>query len=73
MLTPYFLHHRKLLGDLARLAYETVREMMAASTGKTDARPYMVAVNPDLRVSPPFIHPGASHWIFRARRLSILA
>ena len=28
MLRPYFLFHRELLGELARLAYETVREMM---------------------------------------------
>ncbi len=26
MLRPYFLYHQELLGDLARLAYETVRE-----------------------------------------------
>jgi hypothetical protein len=26
MLRPYFLHHRELLGELARLAYETVRQ-----------------------------------------------
>ena len=31
MLRPYFLHHRELLGDMARLAYDTVREMMAAA------------------------------------------
>ena len=44
MLRPYFLHHRELLGDLARLAYETVREMMAAAVDEPDARPGMVAV-----------------------------
>jgi len=32
VLTPYFLFHRKPLGDLARLAYESVREMMAAAS-----------------------------------------
>lgn len=31
MLRPYFLHHRELLGDMARLAYDTVREMMSAA------------------------------------------
>ena len=44
MLRPYFLYHRELLGDLARLAYETVREMMAAASDEPDARPGMVAV-----------------------------
>ena len=44
MLRPYFLFHRELLGELARLAYETVREMMAAAAGESEARPGMVAV-----------------------------
>jgi len=44
MLRPYFLYHRELLGELARLAYETVREMMAAAVEQSDARPGMVAV-----------------------------
>jgi Transposase zinc-binding domain len=35
MLRPYFLFHRELLGELARLAYETVREMMAAAAGES--------------------------------------
>jgi len=39
MLRPYFLCRRELLGDLARLAYETVREMMAAAIEEPDARP----------------------------------
>lgn len=34
------------LGDIARLAYETFREIMAAATDETDARPGMVAVEP---------------------------
>ena len=33
MLRPYFLHHRELLGGLARAAWETVRELMAAAVG----------------------------------------
>ena len=37
MLRPYFLHHRELLGDMARLAYETVREMMADAVDEPDA------------------------------------
>jgi len=46
MLRAYFLYHRELLGELARLAYETVREMMAAAidVDVNDARPGMVAV-----------------------------
>jgi len=27
-LRPYFMNHRELLGDLARLAYETIQELM---------------------------------------------
>jgi ribosomal protein S27E len=44
MLRPYFLHHRKLLGGLARAAWETVRELMVAATGGEGPRPGMVAV-----------------------------
>jgi len=44
MLRPYFLFHRALLGELARIAYDTVREMMAAALDEPDARPGMVAV-----------------------------
>ena len=44
MLRPYFLHHRELLGDLACLAFNTVREMMAAAVDEPGARPGMVAV-----------------------------
>jgi hypothetical protein len=41
MLRPYFLHHRELLGEMARLAYDTVREMMAAAVDEPGARPGM--------------------------------
>ena len=44
MLRLYFLHHRELLGCLARAAWETVRELMVAATGGEDLRPGMVAV-----------------------------
>jgi hypothetical protein len=44
MLRPYFLYHRELLGELARLAFETVREMMAEAVERPDARPGMLAV-----------------------------
>ena len=39
MLRPYFLHHRELLGGLARAAWETVLELMcaaAADQSRTD-------------------------------------
>jgi len=44
MLRLYFLHHRELLGDLARAAWETVLELMVAATGEQTLRPGMVAV-----------------------------
>ena len=44
MLRPYFLHHRELLGELARVAWGTVRELMAAATVEEGLRPGMVAV-----------------------------
>ena len=44
MLRLYFLHHRELLGELAGLAYETIREMMAVVAEEPHARPGMVAV-----------------------------
>ena len=44
MLRPYFLHHRELLGGLARAAWETVLELMCAASGDEGMRPGMVAV-----------------------------
>jgi len=44
MLRPYFLHHRELLGGLARAAWETVLELMIAAVGDETIRPGMVAV-----------------------------
>jgi hypothetical protein len=44
MLRPYFLHHRGLLGGLARAAWETALELMCAATDDEDLRPGMVAV-----------------------------
>ncbi len=44
MLRPYFLHHRELLGGLARTAWETVLELMRAAVGDEDIRPGMVTV-----------------------------
>jgi hypothetical protein len=42
LLRPYFLYHRELLGELARLAYETVREMMLAAVDE----PHAASVRP---------------------------
>jgi hypothetical protein len=44
MLRPYFLHHRELLGGLARAAWETVLELMIAAADDETIRPGMVAV-----------------------------
>ena len=44
MLRPYFLHHRELLGGLARAAWETVLRLMIAAVGDETFRPGMVAV-----------------------------
>ncbi len=44
MLRPYFLHHRELLGELSRAAWETVLDLMIAAVGDATFRPGMVAV-----------------------------
>jgi len=44
MLRVYFMRHRELLGDLARLAYETLKELMSEATGDENVRPGVVAV-----------------------------
>jgi len=44
MLRPYFMHHRELLGGLARAAWETVLELMSAADGEEGMRSGMVAV-----------------------------
>jgi len=44
ILRPYFLHHRELLGGLARAAWETVLELMRAAVDDETLRPGMVAV-----------------------------
>ena len=59
MLRPYFLHHRELLGGLARAAWETVRELMVAATGEESLRPGMVVVVQtagDLATWHPHVH-----------------
>jgi hypothetical protein len=42
-LRPYFLHDRRLLGLLSRVAYETLRDFLAASLGDRSAVPGVVA------------------------------
>ena len=44
MLRPYFMYQRELLGDLVRLAYETIHELMSEAAGDDKARPGVVAV-----------------------------
>ncbi len=38
------MRHRELLGELARLAYETIKELMLEAAGDDKARPGIVAV-----------------------------
>jgi len=44
MLRPYFMRNRELLADLARLAYETIKQLMADALGDPNARPGVIAV-----------------------------
>ena len=44
MLRPYFVYRRELLGDLVRLAYETIKELMVEAVGDDKARPGVIAV-----------------------------
>jgi len=37
LLRPYFLHHRELLGQLSRAAWETVAELIADASGRDGA------------------------------------
>jgi hypothetical protein len=43
MLRPYFLHHRKLLGELCKAAWQTFLELMVEAVGEDGFRPAMVA------------------------------
>ena len=52
MLRPYFLHHRELLGGLARAAWETVLQLMVAATNEDALRPGMT-----YDLSPSFFDP----------------
>jgi Putative transposase len=42
-LRPYFLHERKLLGELCRVAYRTLREFLRTTLGEPDVVPGVVA------------------------------
>jgi hypothetical protein len=44
MLRPYFLHHRELLGGLARAAWQTALGMIRVAAGDDELQPGMVAV-----------------------------
>jgi len=58
MLRPYFVRHRELLGDLARLAYETIKELMIEAVAAPHARPGVVVV-PQTFGSVLNLHPHA--------------
>ncbi len=69
--SPYFLHHRELLGELARAAWETVLELMCAAAGDKGMRPGMVAVVQtagDLGNWHPHVHALVSRRSLDARR-----
>ena len=44
MLRPFFMRDRELLSDLARLAYETIKQLMGEAAGDAKARPGAVCV-----------------------------
>jgi hypothetical protein len=59
MLRFFFFRRRELLGEMSRLAYETVRELMAAAAGEKSLAPGMVTVIQTFgeRVNPhPHLH-----------------
>ena len=70
MLRPYFMGRRELLGDLARLAYETIKELMVEAAGDDKARPGVVAVPQTvgsiLNVS---LDPGVQDTVLREQKL----
>ena len=58
MLRPYFMYRRELLGDLVRLGYETINELLSEAAGDHKARPGVVAV-PQTFGSVLNVHPHA--------------
>jgi len=69
MLRPFFMRDRELVGDLARLAYETIKELMREAGGDVKARPGVVAVPQTFGsfVQPhPHVHCLASRGVWLA-------
>ena len=59
MLRPLFFRKRELRGVLAQLAWQTVRDLMAAAVDEPDLRPGMVSVLQTFgdRINPhPHVH-----------------
>jgi len=70
MLRAYFMHHRELLSDLARLAYETIQELMSEAVDDKDVRPGVVAVPQTFGslINPhPHVHCLASRGVWDAQ------
>jgi len=70
MLRHFFMRHRELLADLARLAYETINELMSEATGDDSARPGVVCVPQTFGsvLQPhPHCHCLASRGVWNAR------
>ncbi len=76
ILRRYFLNDRKLLGELSKVAWETVRDLMAEAAGLDGIRPGMVTVvqtaNDDMTFNP-HIHGIASRggWDDRGRWIPV--
>jgi len=76
ILRPYFMRHRELLSDLARLAYETLHELMSEAVDDKKARPGGVAVPQTFGslINPhPHVHCLASRgvWDVHGRWLAV--
>jgi hypothetical protein len=70
MLRVYFMHHRELLSDLARLAYETIHELMCQAVDDQEVRPGVVAVPQTFGslINPhPHVHCLASRGVWDAQ------
>ncbi len=55
----YFMHERKLLGDLARLPHQTIQELMSEVAGEPRARPSVVAAGKHLADQPIHVRTSA--------------
>ena len=70
MLRSTFMHHRELLRDLSRLAYQTIQELMAEAVDDPKARPGVVAVPQtfgSLINTHPHIHCLVSRGVWNAQ------